>query len=404
MTSAASGMSAVITRSPGSISFTMRWSAPSKPFGTRMARMKGDDGVRSSVLATSVITTCARSAARNRISFMACGQASASTQICIQSYRWQATTPPPSRGCKVGSTSEHTGIADGHRGWNRHPEGRRRALGTSPAMVLSCCWSSGWDGSAAAKGALVYGCIGRGHVWLQPDQLELLADALADRRAREIGVDLQRLGDDVLHAHARAERAERVLEHDLHGPAVRHELRALEAGDVSALEGDRPRGGCLLQQDQLGGGRLPAPGLADEAERLAWMDREVHSVHGFHPRPPASEQPVPHREVFLQPSHFKNGFGHGALPLRSCLPRASTGRRSRRRDGSPPAPRSRSVARPRGSADETSIPLVNSPDWVAGPGSNTAAPCCRASAPRRARLACTGAWGRRTAPAPAPAR
>src|SRR3989337_3472307 len=46
--------------------------------------MKGDGGVRSGALATSVVRTCARSAARNRISLMTWGHASASTQICTQ--------------------------------------------------------------------------------------------------------------------------------------------------------------------------------------------------------------------------------------------------------------------------------------------------------------------------------
>src|SRR5688572_23411359 len=46
--------------------------------------MKGEVGIRSGVLATSVVRTCARSAARNRISLMTCGQASASTQIRTQ--------------------------------------------------------------------------------------------------------------------------------------------------------------------------------------------------------------------------------------------------------------------------------------------------------------------------------
>jgi len=147
----------------------------------------------------------------------------------------------------------------------------------------------------------------RGHVGLEADQLQHLLDARAKRRAREIGVDLQGLGNDVLHAHARTERAERVLEHHLHGPAVVHEVLALETGDVAALEGDRPRGRRLLQQDQLGGGRLPAAGLADEAERLARMNGEVDAVHRFHPTRRAPEQPPPRREVFLQPPDLKNG-------------------------------------------------------------------------------------------------
>ena len=49
--------------------------------------MKAEGGVRSVVLATSVVMTCARSAARNRISLMTWGQASASTQICTQGFR-----------------------------------------------------------------------------------------------------------------------------------------------------------------------------------------------------------------------------------------------------------------------------------------------------------------------------
>ena len=147
----------------------------------------------------------------------------------------------------------------------------------------------------------------RSDVRRQPDQLEHRADALVDRGAREAGVDLERLGDDVADAHARAERAERVLEDDLHGPAVRHQVRALEARDVPPLEADRPGGGRLLEQDQLGGRRLAASGFADEAERLAGVHRDVDAVHGLHPRRRAPEQPPPRGEVLLERPDFKNG-------------------------------------------------------------------------------------------------
>ena len=43
---------------------------------------------------------------------MACGQASASTQICIQSYRWQATTPPRHTHASAAARLVH--IAVGH--------------------------------------------------------------------------------------------------------------------------------------------------------------------------------------------------------------------------------------------------------------------------------------------------
>jgi len=141
----------------------------------------------------------------------------------------------------------------------------------------------------------------------KPDQLEHLADALADGSAWQVGVDLQRLTDDIADAHARAERAERILEHDLHGPAVGHEIRALEARDIAPVEADRPGGGRLLEQDQLGGRRLAASGFADEAERLAGVNREVDAVHGLHPPCHASQQSPPRRKVLLQSPDFKNG-------------------------------------------------------------------------------------------------
>src|SRR5882762_3513496 len=46
--------------------------------------MNGEGGVRSGALATSVVRTCSRSAARKRMSLMTWGHASASTQICTQ--------------------------------------------------------------------------------------------------------------------------------------------------------------------------------------------------------------------------------------------------------------------------------------------------------------------------------
>ena len=207
------------------------------------------------------------------------------------------------------------------------------------------------------------------------------------------------------HAHARAERAERVLEHDLHRAAIGHELRAVEVGDVPALEGDRPRGRRLLQQDQLGGGGLPAPGLADEPERLAGADGEVDAVHRLHPRPPAPEQPAAAR------GSASSGRGPRERDRPRCAPaliaRASSepaagdaavaGRRR-------PAPRVVQRSMASGQRGWKAQPAAGWRGWAAGPGSNRAAPCCRASAPSRAARGCRGAWDRRRARAPAPAR
>ena len=147
----------------------------------------------------------------------------------------------------------------------------------------------------------------RGNVGLQADQGQHLGDALADRGARELRVDLERLGDDVAHAHPRAQRAERILEHHLHRAAVAHQLGACEVRDVAAFERDRAGGGHLLQQNQLRRRGLAAAGFADEAKRLPAMNGEVDAVDGLHPRRPAPEQPLAHGEVLLQPPDLKNG-------------------------------------------------------------------------------------------------
>src|SRR5580698_3734721 len=72
-----------MTRSSGSINSTIRLSAASKPCGTCRKRRFGATGKRSGLFATRVIRTPVRSAARNKMSLITAGQASASTQICI---------------------------------------------------------------------------------------------------------------------------------------------------------------------------------------------------------------------------------------------------------------------------------------------------------------------------------
>src|SRR5512146_2773629 len=87
-------MSAVTTRSPGSTNCAILLSATSKPAGTCRARIYFDGGQYNSLFATSVNWICSRSAARNRISFMTFGHASASTQICITSPAATTSTSP----------------------------------------------------------------------------------------------------------------------------------------------------------------------------------------------------------------------------------------------------------------------------------------------------------------------
>ena len=75
------------------------------------------------------------------------------------------------------------------------------------------------------------------------------------------------LGDDVADRHARAQRAERILEYDLHVPAERPHRLETQALDISAQEHNRAVGGDQPQQREAEGG-LAGAGFADDAERF----------------------------------------------------------------------------------------------------------------------------------------
>ena len=78
---AASGTSPVITRSSGCINSMILLSAMSAPCETAMTLIKSDVGTRNAWLATNTTSIFNRREVRKRISLIAAGQASASTQI-----------------------------------------------------------------------------------------------------------------------------------------------------------------------------------------------------------------------------------------------------------------------------------------------------------------------------------
>src|SRR5450759_4409172 len=93
--------------------------------------------------------------------------------------------------------------------------------------------------------------VALGVLGAEPDGLEQLEDALLALGLGADVVDLERLADDVAHAHARVQRGVRVLEDDLHvaaqplhlGPRGGHDVDALEA-DLSALLREEPLHGA----------------------------------------------------------------------------------------------------------------------------------------------------------------
>ena len=68
----------------------------------------------------------------------------------------------------------------------------------------------------------------------------------------------------------------------MHPAPVRPQAAAREVRDVGAVEPDRPRRRLEQPVDAVADRRLPAAGLADEAEHLARADRERHAVDRVH--------------------------------------------------------------------------------------------------------------------------
>src|SRR5450756_999492 len=112
----------------------------------------------------------------------------------------------------------------------------------------------------------------------EPDGLEQLEDALLALGLGADIVDLERLADDVAHAHARVQRGVRVLEDDLHVAAQPLHPGPRGGHDVDALEGDRAGRRRDEPQHSAPRGGLAAAALADQAKRLTLIDREADAV------------------------------------------------------------------------------------------------------------------------------
>src|SRR5262249_26157535 len=129
---------------------------------------------------------------------------------------------------------------------------------------------------ALAAGEFVRIAVPRCRV--EADLLQRLSHApvaLALRYA--LRMDLQPLADDVADRHARAQRAVRVLEDDLHVGAERPHLLKAVLLDRFAEEDDPSLGRDQPHQREAER-RLAGAGFADDAERLALAHRDVDAV------------------------------------------------------------------------------------------------------------------------------
>jgi len=159
-----------------------------------------------------------------------------------------------------------------------------------------------------------------GDVRREADLAEQFGDAgLAGLAGGDV-VDREGLADDLPGGLPGVQRGERVLEDDLDVLAEPFQSFAAGLGDVLAVEPDGARGRLVEPRERPSEGRLATAGLADDPERFALVEREVHAVDGVD-EPLVAEQPVDEplldREVLLQPL---------GLEERCPLARAGVGR------------------------------------------------------------------------------
>lgn len=97
-------------------------------------------------------------------------------------------------------------------------------------------------------------------------------------------MNLQRLGDDLIHGHARVERTVRVLENHLEFFPFWPEFGGAEMGNIFAFKSNGASGGFEQSQNGAAEGAFAAAAFADEAEGFAGFEGEIDAVDGsqFH--------------------------------------------------------------------------------------------------------------------------
>ena len=142
-----------------------------------------------------------------------------------------------------------------------------------------------------------------GEFWIHADHLQQLEDSVPALLAFGKTVDVQRLADDVANCLPRIQRRVRVLEDHRHIAAMCTERAATLVGDVLALELNRSGGRVEQPDDGAAECRLAAARLADQAQRLACLDIEVHAVDSAHVRDCSLQDARSHGKPCLQASN-----------------------------------------------------------------------------------------------------
>ena len=144
---------------------------------------------------------------------------------------------------------------------------------------------------------------------VEPHQVEQLLDPFAALVAwHDVGVDEERLTDDVTDRLAWIQRGVRVLEDDLDVAAQLAHLRTLGVGDVLAVEDDASLGGLLQGDEQPSQGGLSTPGLTDHTQGFTGVEVEAHPVHRLDAADRVLDDAGLERVVLLEVTNRQDGF------------------------------------------------------------------------------------------------
>ena len=153
---------------------------------------------------------------------------------------------------------------------------------------------------------------------------------------RRQALDPEPLAHAVTDAPAGIERADRVLEDDLHPLPQGLHLGPAGGQHVSALEGDRAGGGLHEAQDAEADGRLAAAGLTHQSQRLARADPEADPVHRPQRRPRTGRPGRVHPVVLDEVGDLKQrGRGCGGRGGPGCATHGASTSPGARRGATP---------------------------------------------------------------------
>jgi hypothetical protein len=121
---------------------------------------------------------------------------------------------------------------------------------------------------------------------VEPDQRREFLDSLKPFVCIPYPMDDERLAQDLERAHAWIQGPYRILKYELDLASICKEFRSTQRQDVlrraAVIENNLTTVWRDRTHDHLGGGRLPAPGLPDQAQALARPHSEADVIHCQH--------------------------------------------------------------------------------------------------------------------------